>query len=317
MKVLEQIPEQVSDRLIVGGGPDDSGVYKVDEHQYMVQSVDFFPPIVDDPADYGAIAAANSVSDVYAMGAEPATALNVVGFPYDEVGEDRLNEILRGEAEKVRETGGLIVGGHTVKNPEPVVGLAVTGFVFRDRLVQNAACRPGDRLFLTKPLGTGIVTTAFQGDGLLDGELAKATSTMKRLNDIGIELANRELVNSMTDITGYGLIGHAQEMIGPGLGAEVSLSTLPVLTGVRELVEDDFVPGGTKSNWAAFGDWVTLDVDGEFGRWIVSDAQTSGGLLLSVPEPSVPAVKSLLEEEELYSSIIGEITEDDGFHLIP
>lgn len=315
MKVLDQMPEQFSDRLVVAGGPDDSGVYEINEDQYMVQSVDFFTPIVDEPEEYGAIAAANSMSDVYAMGANPATALNVVAVPYDEVGEDRLSEILNGEAETVESAGGVIVGGHTVKNPEPVVGLAVTGFVDPSHLVRNHDCEVGDKLFLTKPLGTGIVTTAFQSEDIDEEILSGATESMKRLNDVGVKLAEEKLVNSMTDITGYGLIGHAHEMIGDTLGAEISLEAIPKLEGVRKLVEKGYVPGGTRSNWEAFENWVEIGFESDFARWIVADAQTSGGLLLSVPESSEEEVSDLLNHENLHSDSIGEVTESGRFKL--
>lgn len=317
MKVLNQIPEQVSDQLIVAGGPDDSGVYEINDDRYMVQSVDFFTPIVDDPADYGSIAAVNSMSDVFAMGAVPATALNVVGVPFDEVGEDRLVEILNGEADKTGEAGTVIVGGHTVKNPEPVVGLAVTGFVDPDRLVVNGTCEEGDRLFLTKPLGTGIVTTAFQGEGVSDEVLKEATNSMKTLNDVGIDLANENLVNSMTDITGYGFIGHAREMVGNSLGLEVSLDSLPEIDGVRDLVERGAVPGGTRDNWDAFKEWVDLGVSNEFGQWIIADAQTSGGLLLSVPDDRANEVSDLLAKNSLVSEPIGRVTASGRFRLVP
>lgn len=317
MKVLNQIPEQVSDQLIVAGGPDDSGVYEINDDRYMVQSVDFFTPIVDDPADYGSIAAVNSMSDVFAMGAVPATALNVVGVPFDEVGEDRLVEILNGEADKTGEAGTVIVGGHTVKNPEPVVGLAVTGFVDPDRLVVNGTCEEGDRLFLTKPLGTGIVTTAFQGEGVSDEVLKEATNSMKTLNDVGIDLANENLVNSMTDITGYGFIGHAREMVGNSLGLEVSLDSLPEIDGVRDLVERGAVPGGTRDNWDAFKEWVDLGVSDEFGQWIIADAQTSGGLLLSVPDDRANEVSDLLAKNSLVSEPIGRVTASGRFRLVP
>lgn len=317
MKVLNSMPEQVSDRLVLAGGPDDSGVYEISDDQYMVQSVDFFTPIVDDPSDYGAVAAANSMSDVYAMGARAATALNVIGIPYDEVGEDRLSEILAGEARKVNEAEAVIVGGHTVKNPEPVVGLAVTGFVEPETLVRNGTAQSGDRLYLTKPLGTGIVTTAFQGDGVPDGLLEETTEWMTTLNEIGADLAEEDLVNSMTDITGYGLIGHAREMLGTTLGAEVSLEQLPLLSGVRELVEAGSIPGGTRGNWNAFRDGVDLDVEGDLGQWIVSDAQTSGGLLLSVNPDRTESVEDRLSEAGLYDDPVGRVTNENEFRLVP
>lgn len=317
MKVLNSMPEQVSDRLVVAGGPDDSGVYEISDDRYMVQSVDFFTPIVDDPGDYGAVAAANSMSDVYAMGARPATALNVVGVPYEEVGEDRLSEILSGEARTANEAGAVIVGGHTVKNPEPVVGLAVTGFVEPGTLVRNGTARPGDRLYLTKPLGTGIVTTAFQGVGVSEDVLEETTNWMTTLNEIGADLAEEDLVNSMTDITGYGLIGHAREMLGEDRGAEVSLDSLPLLPDVESLVEGGSVPGGTRGNWDAFRDRVDLEVEGEFGRWIVADAQTSGGLLLAVDPSRTDPVEDRLGEAGLHAEPIGRVTDGSTFRLVP
>lgn len=316
MKVLNELPEQVSENLVIGGGPDDSGVYRIGEDQLMVQSVDFFTPIVDDPYAYGEIAAANSVSDVYAMGARPATALNVVGVPMEDVGEDRLVKILTGESEKINEGGAVIVGGHTVKNPEPVVGLAVTGFVQPDTLVRNTTARAGDILFLTKPLGTGIVTTAHQRDGAQGRELQEAMNWMARLNDVGPTLAEENLVTSMTDITGYGLAGHAQEMLGPDHGMRINVSNIPRLPDLAELIQAGYVPGGTKDNWEAFKDRVEIETESGVLPWLVADAQTSGGLLLAVDPEDADAVQQTLNERDLCSKAIGEVTEEPAIVVV-
>lgn len=310
MQVLNQLPEQVSDQLVIEGGPDDSGVYEISSDRYMVQSVDFFTPIVDEPTAYGEIAAANSVSDVYAMGGRPATALNIVGVPYDEVGEDRLVKILTGESEKVNEAGAVIVGGHTVKNPEPVVGLAVTGFIQPELLVQNTTAKPGDVLFLTKPLGTGIVTTAHQRDGVQGRELQETIRWMSRLNDVGATLAEEELITTMTDITGYGLIGHAGEMLGTELGMRLNISNLPRLPDLAELIQAGYVPGGTKDNWEAFNDRVEIETESGVLPWLIADAQTSGGLLLAVDPTDADEVQQLLNREDLYPKAVGEVTDD-------
>ncbi|MFB6345044.1 MAG: selenide, water dikinase SelD [bacterium] len=309
VEVLNQLPEQISENLVVGGGPDDSGVFEISEDRYMVQSVDFFTPIVDEPRSYGEIAAANSVSDVYAMGGRPATALNIVGVPMEDVGEDRLVEILSGESDKVNEADAVIVGGHTVKNPEPVVGLAVTGFVEPENLVRNTTANPGDILFLSKPLGTGIVTTAHQRDGAQGRELQDTIHWMSRLNSVGADLAERKLVTTMTDITGYGLAGHAQEMLGPDVGMKLHLQNIPRLPDLAELIEAGYVPGGTKNNWEAFKDRVDLTTQAGVLPWLVADAQTSGGLLVAVDPEDADEVQELLQDKDLYSKAIGEVTD--------
>lgn len=317
MQVLSVLPRQEDDNLMVAGGPDDAGVYRLDEERVMIQSVDFFTPIVDDPADYGRIAAANSVSDIYAMGGSPSTGLNVVGVPLEQVGRDRLGSILAAAQETMNQAGGVVLGGHTVKTPEPLFGMAVTGFAHPDKLLQNAGVSPGEKLILTKPLGTGIVTTAFQQQDSPPDPLAGTVEWMSRLNDVGPVLAGGEWVSGMTDITGYGLLGHCLELLGESAGARIRLSKVPVVEGIRELIEAGFVPGGTKDNWEAFGKQVQMNVDDEAAKWILSDAQTSGGLLLSVPDHSVEEVQTLLGEEKWRYEIMGEITDRPGVVVKP
>lgn len=310
MKVLSGLPEQVSDRLVLGGGPDDAGVYRMDDGELMIQSVDFFTPIVDDPADFGRIAAANSMSDVFAMGAQPRTALNISGVPLEDVGIDRLNEIFSASQEAVLSADAVVLGGHTVKSPEPIFGLAVTGFSDDDTLVTNQRAEVGDRLYLTKPLGTGILTTAHKKDEIPNTDwLNEGIEWMARLNKAGIQLAEEGLVSSMTDITGYGFLGHAFEMLGEDRGLELNMERVPVLDGIPSLIEDGHVPGGTRDNWSAVEARTRLEVDGEQAQWILADAQTSGGLLVAVPEENSNAVSDLLDDYDVINREIGRVTD--------
>jgi len=319
VEVLSQMPAQADDRLVLGGGPDDAGVYRLGGERVMIQSVDFFTPIVDDPADYGAIAAVNALSDVYAMGGRPATALNVVGVPMDLVGRERLVSILRAGAETVDEAGALVIGGHTVKNPEPVVGMAVTGFAKEAHLARNGRSRVDDRLVLTKPLGTGIVTTALSRNSAPEESLEAAVAWMRRLNTVGPELIEQERVSTMTDVTGYGLIGHLLEMLADAHGARISLGELPLLPAVCDLAAEGYVPGGSRDNWAAVRADVSLETpeDHEVARWLVSDAQTAGGLLLSVPEDRLKQVRTRLREGNWCHGVIGRVTDEPGVVVTP
>jgi len=313
VQVLDGLPEPASDRLVVGGGPDDGGVYRMDDGDLMIQSVDFFTPIVDDPEAFGRIAAANSMSDIYAMGARPRTALNVTGVPLEDVGIQRLQQILRASHEKVQEAGAVVMGGHTVKSPEPFFGLAVTGFSPDERLIQNLHANVGDRLILTKPLGTGILTTAHKnGEIPRDEWLEEGIQWMGRLNDVGATLADRGWISSMTDITGYGFLGHGFEMLGEHQGMEIEYDQLPVLPGITELIDAGHVPGGTRTNWDSVNDQVQIEGDTEPVCWLVADAQTSGGLLLAVPDDNVHEVSDLLNSEELCSDVIGQVTDQPG-----
>ncbi len=276
-----------------------------------MQTVDFFTPIVDDPFLYGQIAAANSLSDVYAMGGRPLTALNIVGVPEETVPPEVVARMLRGGAVKAKEAGCVVLGGHTIKNPEPIYGLAVTGLVHPRRLITNAAAQPGDVLVLTKPLGTGIVTTAIKRGLCPPGLSAKAIRSMRALNTVGAALAERRFVRAGTDVTGFGLLGHLGALCrASGLSAELRAGAIPVLgPGVWDLIAQGCVPGGTRANlktaaaWTDFASGVT-----DVRKLLLADAQTSGGLLLCVPESRLAAVLTRLKRHRtLAAAVVGRI----------
>lgn len=298
-------------RVLVGAETaDDAGVFRLDARRALVQTVDFFTPIVDDPFRYGQIAAANSLSDVYAMGGRPLTALNIAGMPEETVTPEVTHEILRGGAAKAREAGCAIVGGHTIKNPEPIYGLSVTGLVDPRRLITNARARPGDWLVLTKPLGTGIVTTGIKRGLASEGAARRAIASMSRLNDVGAEVAERGWVRAGTDITGFGFLGHLGSLCrASGVGAEVQAGALPVLPQVLALVAKGSVPGGTRRNLEAAAAWTDFSEDvGEAQRLLLADAQTSGGLLLCVPGRRLDVVlKFLGARRTLCAAVVGRI----------
>jgi selenide,water dikinase len=311
--VLPQQTGPADPRLIVGSKTaDDAGVFRLDARRALVQTVDFFTPIVDDPYTFGQIAAANALSDVYAMGGRPLTALNVMGMPEEAVSHAEIREMLRGGEAKVREAGCLVVGGHSIKNPEPVYGLSVTGLVNPLRLITNAAARAGDVLVLTKPLGTGIVTTAIKRGLCTPALAARTVSSMKMLNDVGAELGERRWVRAGTDVTGFGLLGHLGSLCrASGVGAEVDAGAVPAFSRkVKELIRDGCVPGGTKANLEACTEWTdwgagVSDVD----RLLLADAQTSGGLLVCVPRRHLDAVVQMLRSRKPgLAAVIGQIT---------
>ena len=276
---------------------DDAGVYRIDRDRALVQTTDFFTPIVDDPFSYGQIAAANALSDVYAMGCGPLTALNILAVPVDQMPPKAIQEILRGGALKIKEAKCTLLGGHTIKNPEPVYGLAVTGLVSPRRMLTNARARPGDALVLTKPLGTGIVTTGIKR-GLTPPSLErKALASMARLNDAGPELAERGLVKAAVDITGFGLLGHLAAMCRSShVGAEIIAREVPVIgKGVSDLIAAGCIPGGSRDNFAyasGFAEWNGVS---EAEKILLTDAQTSGGLLLCIPQQRLQLVLTLLK----------------------
>lgn len=282
-----------------------------------MQTVDFFTPIVDDPFTYGQIAAANSLSDVYAMGGRPLTAMAIVGMPVDLVDNDVINAILRGGAEKAKEARCAMAGGHSIKNPEPIYGLSVTGLVHPDRMITNAAAKVGDLLVLTKPLGTGILTTAIKR-GLARPEVVdRAIQLMSTLNTPGALLAERGLVKCATDVTGFGLLGHLRSLCeASGVTAELNSSQIPAIDPeiLRLIEEEECVPGGTKGNLATVEPFLSWgDGVSEAMKFLLADAQTSGGLLCCVPPENLDAVFALLQAENTLSrAVIGKITASDG-----
>jgi len=292
--------------------PDDALVWKLDDERALVQTADFFPPVVDDPYAYGAIAAANALSDIYAMGAEPLFALNLVGFP-DTVDPKVLAEILRGGAEKVKEAGAVIAGGHTITDSEPKYGLAVTGMVRPDRLLKKGGARPGDVLLLTKPIGTGIVTTAAQRDKATPEQLEAAVASMTRLSATAsrILVESHPAVRALTDITGFSLVGHAHEMAHlSGCALRFTWDALPLLPGALELARAGVATGGGQRNLDYYGDFV--DYRRSCEMWELSvlfDPQTSGPLLAAVDPVEAPRVADRLRSRGEPAWVVGEAIE--------
>jgi selenide,water dikinase len=280
--------------LLVGVGTwDDAGVFRLTDDLALVQTVDFFTPIVDEPAAFGAVAAANALSDVYAMGGEPLTALGIVGFPHDALPLELLSETLEGAQTVLREAGVPLVGGHTVKDAEFKVGFAVTGRVHPDRIVSNAGARPGDRLLLTKPLGTGILATAIKRDRLDATATRHLIEVMRTLNRDACRAMCAAGVHAATDITGYGLAGHATSMArASGVSMRVHVGALPLLPGALELLAEGVFPGGLKGNASALADQVRGPFEAQPAWRIVFDPQTSGGLLVALPPEAVDAFQT-------------------------
>jgi selenide,water dikinase len=311
MQVLRQLPFTRDRNLLVGASTsDDAGVYRIDRDRALVQTVDFFTPIVDDPFAYGQIAAANALSDVYAMGGRPLTAMNLMGIPTDIVPPNVINAIFRGGASKLKEAKCVLVGGHTIRNPEPVYGLAVTGMVSPRRIITNANARAGDVLVLTKPLGTGVITTGIKRRLVSRGTIKKAVASMCRLNTVGASLAERGLVRAGTDVTGYGLLGHLGSMCrASGVGAEINAARLPCISrDVLELIANDCIPGGSRENLKAAQDFVKWGQATDWQKVLLTDAQTSGGLLLCVAPRHLNQVRKILKQARTLCAVeIGRI----------
>lgn len=298
-------------RLLVGyENADDAGVVKLSEDLALIQTVDFFTPIVDDPYEFGQIAAANALSDVYAMGGTPVTAMNIVAFPCS-LGMDTLSAILKGGAEKVKEAGALLVGGHSVEDKEPKYGLAVTGIVHPDRVVANSTARPGDMLVLTKPLGTGIISTALKAGAASNSVERESFTVMKTLNRDASSAMVEALAHACTDITGFGLLGHGYEMAsGSGVGLEIWSECIPLISGVLELATSGHIPGGLRRNRA----YIEPHVEFEPGvpeemRNIMCDPETSGGLLIAISPSDLEALLSAMDRLNVQTkSVIGRVT---------
>jgi selenide, water dikinase len=283
----------------------------------LLQSVDFFPPIVDDPYRFGQIAAANALSDVYAMGGEPLTAMNLVGFP-DKLDLGILREILAGGLYRIEESGAKLCGGHSVQDDEPKYGLSVTGFVEEDRVVRNAGAKPGDVLVLTKPLGFGILTTALKRDLVSEPEIEEAVEVAATLNKSGRAALREVEVSAATDVTGYGFLGHLSEMTeASGLGAVVRRSEVPVWERATSFAAEGCYPGGLKNNRRYLEEKVTAEGVGPDGLLPLYDPQTSGGLLVAVPEPMATEFVRVLEANDTLAAVVGEIEEGQTIRVIP
>jgi selenide,water dikinase len=310
-QVLPQLPISLGRNVLVSSNTfDDAGVYRLDRHRALVQTLDFFTPIVDDPFAYGQIAAANSLSDIFAMGGRPLTALNIVGFPPDLVRPRVIAAILRGGLAKAAEVGCALIGGHSIRNPEPIYGLAVTGIVDVRHVTTNANARPGDLLVLTKPLGTGIATTAIKRGFASRVLEKKVVALMSRINTVGADLAELGLVRAATDITGYGLIGHLVSLCrASGVSADIDPNAVPMISDeISDLIELGSIPEGSRQNLYATTvvvDWGNTD---DARRILLTDAQTSGGLLLCVAEAKLEKMLKLLRQARTpCAAVIGRI----------
>jgi selenide, water dikinase len=311
-QVIRSLPVPIPDpNLLVGiDTSDDAGVYRLTDELALVQTVDFFTPIVDDPYSFGQVAAANAISDIYAMGGKPLTALNIVAFPISKLDKQVLAEILRGAGDKMREAGVTLVGGHSIDDNEPKFGLAVTGLVHPDKVRTNAGAKPGDCLILTKPIGVGILTTSIKKDLLSPEEITRVTQVMATLNKKAAEIMEPYRVHACTDVTGFGLLGHALEMAkGSGNGIRIEADRVPVLPRARELAEAGSVPGGTRNNFKHVEPSVIFPEEmDQIGRYILCDAVTSGGLLIAVDEADSAELLEKLVADGVEAQWIGRVT---------
>jgi len=309
--VLRQLPKQVCEQVLVGlETPDDAGVYRISADTALIQTLDFFTPIVDDPYDYGQIAAANSLSDVYAMGGRPLTVMNIVCFPMDTYPKEILVEILRGGAEKVAESGAVLLGGHTVNDEVIKFGLSVTGVAHPRDITALKGARPGDRLVLTKAVGTGLVTTALKRQAAGGAEVTAAVDSMKCLNRAGMEAMVRVGAHAATDVTGFGLFGHLFEMLeATGVAAEIDSGAIPFLPGALDYAADGVNTGGGKNNASFLGARATFAPGvPEPVRVACFDPQTSGGLLIAVaPEKADRLLEELERERVPVRTVIGTV----------
>lgn len=320
-QVLRPLAQHSHPNLIIGLNPgDDAAVYLISPSQALVQTVDFFPPIVDDPYTFGAIAAANSMSDIYAMGGEVTLALNIVAFPED-LDKAILTSILQGGADKVREAGGIIAGGHTVTDREPKYGLSVTGLADPAQIMSKGGARPGDHLILTKPIGTGVITTAAKNDRAQPAHLQGAVDSMLRLNGPASRVLKWAGVRACTDITGFGLLGHASEMAqASGVCLRIEASAVPLLDGALDYIKDKQVPGGTGRNRdyllsTSPSEQARVRIDANISRDLTTllfDPQTSGGLFAAVPADKVDVVREAMKEQGVESWEVGEVVEGRG-----
>lgn len=310
-RILASLPAAQAPAVLVDQSrSDDAAVYRLREDLAVVQTVDFFTPIVDDPHDFGAVAAANSLSDIYAMGGKPLFALNIVGFPTQRLPLEVLDSILQGALEKAAEAGVSVLGGHSIEDTEPKYGMVVTGVIHPERVVTNSAARPGDQLVLTKPIGTGIVTTAAKR-GLADASvLEEAVSWMAALNREAAKVMAEFGASACTDVTGFGLLGHLWEMTsGSGVDARIHAGSVPFLEGVPALIAANVVPGGTRDNLAFVEPHVTWEEEvSQTQKLLLADAQTSGGLLIAVAEDRLPSILEALAGNGVQGAHIGEFT---------
>ena len=309
-QVVGKLPKFTDPMLLVGPETsDDAAVYKINDELAMIHTVDFFPPVVDDPYMYGQIAAANALSDVYAMGGVPKLALNVVAFP-NCLGPEVLEQILRGGADKVMEAGAVLAGGHTINDKEPKYGLCVTGYVHPDKMWKNYGAEAGDTLILTKPLGCGILNTAIKAEMATQEEIGRVQKIMAKLNKYAAEIAFGYTIHSCTDVTGFSLAGHSLEMArGSHKTLVIQSEKLPIIEGVKEYAQMGLIPEGAYRNRDFAGSEVRSEIKELWMEDLVFDPQTSGGLLLAVPAEEADALAEELSGMDIFGGIIGYVTE--------
>jgi selenide,water dikinase len=313
----ETFDEKNYPNLLVGlGSPDDAAVYQVSPDKALIFTTDFFTPVVDDPYTYGAVAAANAMSDVYAMGGQVLLALSIAAFP-PKLPADVISEILRGAAEKVAEAGGVIAGGHTIDDDEPKFGLAVMGTVHPSRVGKKGGARPGDQLLLTKPLGVGIITTAAKGDAADPDHVAGAIQTMVHLNRQAAELAQQVEFHAMTDITGFALLGHGYEMAShSGVRFRFNFDALPFLPGAKEYADLWLFPGGACNNQRTFEEYLVFDGLPEEMQMLLFTPETSGGLLIALPPDEADRLEALYRQVGQAVWRVGDVVEGAGIEVV-
>jgi selenide,water dikinase len=304
--------------LLIGlGSPDDAAVYQISDEQALIFTTDFFTPVVDDAYTYGAVAAANAMSDVYAMGGQVLLALSIAAFP-PKLPATTISEILRGAAEKVAEAGGVIAGGHTIDDDEPKFGLAVMGTVHPDRVGKKGGAHPDDQLLLTKPLGIGIITTAAKGDAADPAHLDAAIEAMLQLNREAAELAQQVTFHAMTDVTGFALLGHAYEMASQSEARfRFHFERLPFLPGAKEYADLWLFPGGSCNNQRTFEDHVSFDGLEEEMQMLLFTPETSGGLLIALPPSDADRLETLFRQAGQSIWRVGEVVEGEGLEVVP
>jgi selenide,water dikinase len=310
-------PKDWPDLLVGLNEPDDAAVWRLDQDRCLLATTDFFTPVVDDAYTYGAIAAANALSDLYAMGASPILTLNIAAFPAD-LPLDLVQEVFRGGAEKVKEAGAVVAGGHTIQDREPKFGLVAIGLCEQDALMTKTMARPGDVLVLTKPIGTGTITTALRQEQADPEHVQEAIDWMMRLNAPASQAARAFKVRAATDVTGFGLLGHGTELAeASDVSLRIHFPSVPFLTGARGYIERNFFPAGSVSNYSYFGPKVVFDdaID-KIDRMLLFDAQTSGGLLMAVPAIEMQALMSHAERQELAVWAIGAVEEGKGIRVV-
>lgn len=321
-KILEKLNKnnlELPKNVVGYGSSDDCSIYPIDNNNLLIQSLDFFTPIVDDPYDFGRIAAANSLSDIYAMGGKPIFALNVTCFPTDDLPLEVLHEILRGGSDIAKQAGIPILGGHSIKDKEPKYGLVVSGIVNKKQIIRNNNAQINDNLILTKPIGTGIISTAIKKQVASKNDIKNIVDIMTDLNSKGSKAMNQTIINACTDITGYGLLGHLKEMCESSkVQANINFEKIPLIENTMNFAKENIIPGGTKRNFEYLNDFLNFKTKiPKFKKLIMSDAQTSGGLLISVSKENTDCLIDALNKQKcLSSSIIGNISKKESNYLI-